>query len=237
MRHHTITAAGAVAFTLAATLAGCSGDAKPTAGVGEATPTPSATSDPGCTEITDNRSDLPAGCYSVGLEGRSGGPRLELRLDEGFNAGGQFIWWHPDGGEWEGNLALWPAGAVYPDPCLRTGTADPGSTVDDFLSALDAQLVTDLSQPEPVNIGGFDGQYVELAVDPGYRYESCRDRELRLWASGPSTDGPIGRLQRYWVVQVGEDRVVISVLLPDDATPEMVARFTDVVETATFSPG
>jgi hypothetical protein len=246
MQQHTRRpVTGAAGIALAAALMGslgaCGDDETRAAGsdgAEGAVATPAAAD---CTPVTYNREEAEEGCWSLLVPGVDA-PRLELDLPEGFSVGGPYAWWHPAGGEWEGNLALSQAGDVHPDPCLRRDDPpDSGSTVEDFIAALDAQLVTEMTAPEPVSVGGHDGQYVELSVPATFSFAPCRGQELNLWQSPsgdtPTLDREVRGPLRIWVLDAEGKRLAISVNLPSDATPAMVARFADVVADARFSPG
>ena len=196
MQQHTrrrVTGAAGIALAdaLMGSLGACGDDETRAAGSDGAEGAVATPAPADCTPVTYNREDAEAGCWSLLVPGVEGAPRLELDLTEGFNAGGPYAWWHPAGGKWEGNLALSQAGDVHPDPCLRRDDPpDSGSTVEDFIAALDAQLVTEMSAPEPVSVGGYDGQYVELAVPASFRFAPCRGQAI-VWSDiWPSLNGP-----------------------------------------------
>ena len=104
---------------------------------------------------------------------------------------------------------------VYSDPCRPTdGTeaqGDPpdipvGSTVAEFVTALDTQPLLDVTTPVDVTIGGYSGKYLELQV-PADISDCVRYRPIggdTVYAQGPAMR------YRLWALDVGGIRIVIT---------------------------
>ena len=86
-------------------------------------------------------------------------------------------------------------------------------------------------------LDGHRGLYLELSAPAGLDYRSCGpDGGVLVWEAGdagrvlevPSTD-------RYWIMDVGGQRVVISALTLEGATIAAVERVTRVAKSTTFT--
>lgn len=136
---------------------------------------------------------------------------------------------------------FYTVGNVYEDICDASGggvaTAsllpDPpiGPTVDDLVSALDAQVNTDMSRAVDVVVGGHPGKRVTMIVsDP---YERCITDPPRPYFVDPGGQ-PVRYLQpgapdTLWIVDVDGRRLVIITIEPEGST-----LATDVVASMDF---
>jgi hypothetical protein len=233
----------AAALAVLAVLTGCGGDdpashtssndtkaAEPTARV---TPTRECRTPPG-------HGTLAPGCWSIRVRGLPRSPRAELDLPEGFQGNDAYVWVQPDDGDWQGYIALWSAGDVYPNPCSRTGRPprlDP--SVDNFAAALAAQKVSTTTTPVPVSIDDHDGLYLELSTPPGFDFGKCREQNLVFWEGvaeeSAVVEEDLTEPYRLWVLDVNGYLVVLGVYLSDTATTHSAELFPAIAESTTFA--
>lgn len=218
---------GAVLATLTGLLLGaCSDDA--TSGTGEQTP-PSESSSPGPSpagpstteEDTDyallgpsSQANLEPGRWAVTAAGTRGARLAVLDLPAGLNGGAEYIWslgGSPENDGWI--VGYWTVGGVYLDPCTRKGTFGPKLSADQFVEALASQRRTTTSEAVPVTLGGYDGEYVELAAPTGLDYRTCRNERFTIFETTEGDqqwiDSP-GVVMRYWILDVDGQPVVLA---------------------------
>jgi hypothetical protein len=230
----------AVVLALSAVLAACSGDPAATDPVAaQDQQTTSTAPEQDCPAVAFHHDELTPGCWAIQVRGLWGSPLAELDLPAGFSGNDAWVWVNPASeNEW-GAITLLPVGDVHPDPCTRSGKpAGAGSSVEDFARALAAQKVTTTTKAVPVSLDGHEGVYLEVTVPAGFDVRACRDEGLVLWealSEEPGADP--GQVNRYWVVDVDGQRVVLSAATTEDATAETVALFTGIAESATFGEG
>lgn len=114
------------------------------------------------------------------------------------------------------SISYWPVSNVYADACDTGFVVDPpiGPTVDDLVTALDAQENTEMSDPIDVTVGGHPGKQFEMTPASTVS-EFCAD-VLTLWPDlggdpgrGIVRDGGPGEdTQPVWVIDVDGHRVV-----------------------------
>jgi hypothetical protein len=230
----------AAVLALMSILAACSGDPAATDPVAAGDrQTTSAAPEPDCPAVAFHHDGLAPGCWAIRIRGVADSPFAELDLPTGFSGNDAWVWTNPASQDEWGAITLLPVGDVYADPCTRSG--DPtgvGSSVEDFVTALAAQKVTTTSKAVPVSMDGHEGVYLELSVPAGFDVRSCRGQGLVLWEAASEEPGAdAGQVNRYWVVDVDGQRVVLSVATTEDATAETVDLFTGIAETATFAEG
>ncbi len=247
--------ARALVATLAALLLGaCSDDAtsstevqsSPSAESSSAEPssagpsTPDDTSDYNLLGPT-SRTNLQAGRWAVTAAGSRGAPLAVLELPAGLNGGSEYIWTVSGATENDGwTLGYWTGGEVYLDPCMRKGTFDTRQFKfpDIWVEALAAQRRTETSPAVPVTLGGYDGIYLELSSPTGLDFSTCRDDRLTIfettakgshhWIADP------GVVERYWVLDVNGERVVLTGALSPEAPDSEIEQLTDIVESVQF---
>ena len=220
------------------------------AAVGGPSPSPTATPAPLRPGMT-----LPAGDYTVapfgGTEGAPCGPTAQDPCaDAAVDDAIRFTFTVPDG--WAGAPGgndIWLAGAnnsgpegagfllgrggwLYSDPCSEDDVpADipVGPTVDDFVDALVAHPMLELTDPVDVTIGGYAGKYLELQ-GPADRTD-CQ--YFMAWptfyAQGDSNHMPI------WVLDANGVRVVIHGSEFPGTPPERSAELRAIVESLRIS--
>jgi hypothetical protein len=65
-------------------------------------------------------------------------------------------------------LSFWDVGKVARNPCHSIGhLSDPGPTVDDLVTALEAQSMRNATAPTDVTLAGYSGKYLEWSVPKG----------------------------------------------------------------------
>ena len=231
---------GASVLALMAVLAACSEDpASTNSEADEDQQTTSASPTPDCPAVAFHHDALAPGCWAIEIRGLDGSPLAELDLPAGFSGNDAWVWVNPDREDEWGAITLLPVGDVYPDPCTRAGNPPKvGPSVEDFATALAAQKVTTTTTPVPVSLDGHDGVYLELSAPADFDLSRCRGKELISWETeGEPSGGDPGFVNRYWVLDVDGQRVVLVVATTDDATDETVERFTGIAESATFTEG
>lgn len=218
-----------------------------------ATPTPTITATPTVTPspaVTPSPGPavgrLPAGALTAGrylIKVPDAPLDVALTIGSGWNA----HTWYINSDEFDAAVAFFVVANVYKDICDPRGglpTAsllpDPpiGPTVDDLVSALDAQVNTDLSTAVDVVVGGYAGKRVTIKEsDP---YDHCiGDAEPRpMWTSPSGEKGrhmQPGALDTLWIVNVDGQRVVILTVPSDPSDLEATARIAAVIDSMTFS--
>jgi hypothetical protein len=166
---------------------------------------------------------------------------VALTIGSGWSSGSDFIAHDYVDRVGDAVVNFYTVGNVYEDICDAHGggvaTAsllpDPriGPTVDDLVSALDAQVNTDMSPAVDVVVGGHAGKRVTMIVsDP---YEHCITDPPRPYFIDPSGE-PVRYLQpgepdTLWIVDVDGQRLVIITVEPEGST-----LATDVVSSIEF---
>lgn len=244
--------AGAVLAAITALLLGaCSDDSTSSAGerstpsaesssAGPSTATASTTDETSEYRLLGptSRADLEPGRWAVTPSGSRDVPLAVVDLPEGLNGGGEYIWASPEDGGWI--LGYWTVDEVYLDPCTRKGTFDTRKLKfpDIWVEALAAQRRTETSQAVPVTLGGYDGIYVELTAPTNLDYSTCRGERLTIfdttakgghhWIADP------GVVERYWVLDVDGERVVLTGALSPEITDSQTEQLEQIVESVQF---
>lgn len=135
-------------------------------------------------------------------------------------------------------LGLWTAGKADRDACRHgeQDAYDPGPSVHDLARALVATRSVRASEPEPVTLAGYRGQYVELASP---RHMSrCRDPKAGLWTSGDGGRGIYGpgQVDLVWILDADGQRIVVDAAYSDiDSTPSDIDKLTSMVQSIEFA--
>ena len=229
MRH--ITSAVATIAAIAA-LASCSNDDPPAAtGTTPATSAPDSGS--GYTMLPDQApTTLEPGRWAVTPADKPGAPLAVFDVPEKFEGGGP--WLLTQGGY----IGYWTVDRVYADPCEAAGSTRVGPKVEDLATALVAQKRTTTTKPIPVSIDGHDGLYLELTASADIDFDNCTpDAGLYVWDTygvGGVRGVTAQTVDRYWVLNVFGQRVVLLTSVPPDADNETMEQLTSMVEAATF---
>jgi hypothetical protein len=146
-------------------------------------------------------------------------------------------------------ISLWTVANVPTDPCRGVTTMpDPpvGPSVDDFVSAMRAQVGSNATAPDPVSIDGRAGQVLEYEIPADLDAATCERGEYDLWTAGGDGTRTAGSFRglrgRLWVVDV-EDlaggqpvRLVIEATLPAEASPSQWAKAEAIVDSFRLGP-
>ena len=113
-------------------------------------------------------------------------------------------------------ISLWTVAEVSVDPCYGTSRewVDPGETVAELAAALATQPLKNATAPVPVELGGYQGLYLETSLPPtGPDIADCVDRSVISWRAD---DGSLrrhalaGEVDRLWILDADGDRLVID---------------------------
>ena len=221
---------GAAALAAFAVLAACGNDSEAPADSGSAgDEQPGSTTPPDYQTLRDDGGGIEPGRWAVRAEGPAEAPLAVFDVPEGFNGGGPYIWTNKP---WA-VIGYWTVDAVYDDPCSDSGSAPPlGDTVEDLADALAAQKVTTTTPAAPVSVGGHDGLFLELSTPADFDYGRCHQDGLHLWGDRPAIGEPV--VDRYWILDVDGQRVMIFVARGPKAPAETVQLFSGIVKGATF---
>jgi hypothetical protein len=97
------------------------------------------------------------------------------------------------------------------DPCASPTIDAVGPTVEDLLGAIADLPVYETTPPEPVELGGAEGAYVEARVPRGYDASKCAGKAVQLPGNPETTvSGPPPYIGRWWVLEVEGQRVVVQ---------------------------
>jgi hypothetical protein len=131
---------------------------------------------------------LAPGTYQMGyhLDADEDVPDAFVTVPSGYVESSTWFVVSGDGHEY---LGLWTAAEADRDACRHgeLDVYDPGPSVDDLARAWVATKSIRATEPVPVTLAGYQGQYVELASPRHMR--RCRDPEAGLWTSGDGGRG------------------------------------------------
>jgi hypothetical protein len=175
---------------------------------------------------------LDAGRYRVPL-GDSLSFDVDLPQETYAHSGGAFL------ASGEVVLHVTPAGETFQipvDSCLDHSTEAVGPTVADLVQAIGTRSVYRVSRPEPVELAGASGQYLELRIPAGFDATSCQEGVVGLPASiGDEANADPGHVSRWWILDVAGERVVVAPSCgPCDAGS--AERMRQTVQSITFTP-
>jgi hypothetical protein len=137
-------------------------------------------------------------------------------------------------------LHVTPAGEAFhmpADPCSDHSYEAVGPTVADLVQAIGSRSVYRVSRPEPVELAGASGQYLELRIPSGFDATSCQqDGVVGLPASiGDEANADPGHVSRWWILDVAGERVVVAPFCgPCEAGSAQ--RMRQTVQSITFTP-
>lgn len=180
--------------------------------------------------VPPDGSPISPGRYALAIPGTN--VKAEFTVADGWSSGG----WHltrPGS-----SLSFWSVSNVGSDACRAFETLpDPaiGPTVDDLVTALEAQANSVTSAPVDVIVGGHAGKRLTLGLEADLG-QSCGD--LIMWWLGE--DGAQGRgmdtgdrnEDAVFVIDVGGKRIVLVAYPARTAT---VAPISEVIDSMTFA--
>ena len=177
------------------------------------------------------------GRWGVTAFGDPNGPVAVLDVPEGFQGHESWVWTDNQGRGEFAQLASWAPTRVPMDPCKAKKSSPPlGPTAEDLAAALAAQKQTTTTKPTPVTMDGHKGLYLELTTPRHFDYQACGPDGMQIW----ETSGTDGRVlgepvtDRYWIIDVDGQRVVISALTLPVVTSKTVKLITGVAEAIAF---
>jgi hypothetical protein len=182
------------------------------------------------------------GAYAMTARGHESAPLAVVDVPAGFTNFGFFAMWPQESAsEVEPFQAIqyWTVYGVHSDPCEHQGAApEIGDSVEKLAEALDAQELTEVSEPQPVSLDGHDGLYVELTVPSYVRTKSCGLGYYTVWDGAlndqqHTADAP-GSVDRLWILDVNGARVVLAAITGPGATDAQAETLADVVTSVHF---
>jgi hypothetical protein len=120
-------------------------------------------------------------------------------------------------------------------PCSKVSHQKPdievGPSVEDFVDALEEHPLLDVTEPKPVRLGRYGGQFLSLF---GPRdISGCE--EWRPWDPSPYLQGPENRWD-LWVMDVAGVRVVIMAEYFPETPHHIKAELHAMAESIRFTP-
>ena len=236
MRHLRKLAAALAALTL---LAACANDDSPVkAAPAAAEREPANTPAPDYTMLGVSNLDGP-GRWGVTAFGDPDAPVAVFDVPAGFQGHESWVWTDNQGPGEFAQLAYWAPTGVPKDPCkARTSSSPIGPTVEDLAAALAAQRRTTTTKPIPVTVDAHEGLYLELTTPTRLDYHACGPDGMQIWETAGTGSRRIldeAATDRYWILDVDGQRVVITAMTLRAATSETVELATGVVETVAFA--
>jgi hypothetical protein len=120
-------------------------------------------------------------------------------------------------------------------PCSSVEHQKPdiavGPTVDDFVDGIVAHPLLDVTEPKPVKLGKYRGQFLSL-IGPK-DISDCE--EWRPWDPAPYLQGPENRWD-LWVMNVDGVRVVIMAEYFPETPEDIKADLRAMAESVRFKP-
>jgi len=162
--------------------------------------------------------------------------RAVVEVPAGFSGsfGGVAPWPRAQGQAMPPSVRFSSVTEVASQHCTEIEFQDPGPTVEDLATALAPQPTFRSTDPVPTSVGGYDGLYLEVSWRGGDRECANGVGTLMFGSSGeigfetPST-------HRFWILDVGGERVVIELSHRPGATQKDIAALTRIVESTTFT--
>ena len=184
-----------------------------------------------------NGTPLAPGTYRLGFhldDADADVPDAFVTVPSGYLESSSWYVVSEDGHEF---LGLWTAAEADRDACRHgeQDVYDPGPSVDDLARALVATRSIRASEPEPVTLAGYQGQFVELASP---RHMSrCRDPKAGLWTSGDGGRGIYndGQVDLVWILDADGQRIVVNAAYSAGSTASDIRKLTSMVDSLTFA--
>lgn len=115
---------------------------------------------------------------------------------------------------------------VAADPCHGDAITPVGPTVDELVQAIRTQPGLRVGAPEPVTVGGAEGQYLLVRIAPDFDAATCRDRQVNLpGIKGTNNNVTPTYVGEWWILDAGGQRVVLqSMCDPCAGDPPSIVR-------------
>ena len=131
-------------------------------------------------------------------------------------------------------LAFSEIATVYTDSCNWIDSAAPvGPTVDDLVSALQAQQGSQTTDPQPLTVDGFSGYRLGVSKPDGSDFTKCYGGQRSFWqdADGAITD-MLGSATpaTVWVLDLAGRRAVISYMSYQPMSASTETELTAIVD-------
>ena len=177
------------------------------------------------------------GRWGVTAFGDPDAPVAVLEVPEGFQGRESWVWTDNQAPGEFAQVSFWSPTRVPKDPCKARASSRPvGPGVEDLAAALAGQRRTTTTKPTSVSLGGHQGLYVELTTPSRFDYEACSPDGMQIWLTERTEpralDEPV--TDRYWIMDVEGQPLVIAAMTLRAATSETVELVTGVVETTAF---
>jgi hypothetical protein len=238
----------------AALLAACAAVESPARSAPAASPAVQSSPEP--MTLGAGETDLDPGTYRLDLTALDAGadtyPPFRVTVPDGWVSMDGWALARPASGQDAPSVAVtfWDVDEVYADSCRWQGTErDPGPGVADLVDALAFVPDRRPTVPEPVEIDGYAGTYLEwtvprdVAFDEEGNFPDCdgddaghhdfRSWTGSGWASTRYHQGP-GQVDRLWVLDVGGQRLVIDAFSMPSATPDEIEELRAIVDSIRF---
>ncbi|HSV39350.1 MAG TPA: hypothetical protein VLI04_11380 [Nocardioidaceae bacterium] len=172
-------------------------------------------------------------------------PAIDLTVPEGWDAITEFAALGPTAGRdttsrndpalFLGWTNVWVG--LNSQPCSRVShqTTDipVGPTVGDFIDAVVAHPRLNVTEPKPVKLGKYRGQFFTL-IGPKNISSDCE--EWRPWDPGPYLQGEENRWD-LWVMNINGVRLVIMAEYFPETPKDIKAELRAMAESIRFTPG
>jgi hypothetical protein len=147
-------------------------------------------------------------------------------------------------------IGFWGVGMVARNPCHSIGHLyDPGPTVDDLVTALEAQSMRHATAPTDVMLAGYSGKYLEWSVPMDWVVTGDGDfagcdvqpdghRYFVSWAGaggkGERWQQMAGQVDRLWILNVNGQRLVVDANYSPGATQAQRDEEDQIVHSLRF---
>ena len=238
MRHLRNVAAALAALVLLSSCTNDDSQAETESSATDGGSTTDAASEPDYTVVDHVHRGGP-GRWAITAFGDPDAPMAVLDVPAGFQGVESWVWTDVQGPRQFGQLAYWMPTRVLMDPCDVDSPSPPlGPTAADLAAALVAQKRTIATKPVAVELDGHRGLYLELTSPSHVDYQECAPGGgMLVWEAGTRGDGRVlegPATDRYWILDVGGSRVVISAMTSRRADPQTVELVTGLVEGTRF---
>jgi hypothetical protein len=217
----------------------------------EASPTPSEIPSPSAAAMPLPTSDavaLSAGTYYVvdpGNTGNTNAARLSFTVPAGWTSADFAA--KNRGKPGEVFFTVWGVSYVFTDACHWGTLVNAGTTTDDLIKVLAAQVGRTASAPSDATIGGYPAKRIELTVPADLETSTCTEGNLRYWpgagAEGAGPDmssglccNPPGNIDDDYVVDIAGRRTVVVARSYPGSTEADKAELQSVVDSIQIEP-